>query len=142
DESEEAAFVARGIRTLHDEGVDYRDIAVFYRTNAQSRVLEDALRRASIPYVIVGGVRFYERRGIKDGVAYPRLLVNRRDDIAFRRAIAAPARGVGKTSLEHLDAVARRRGGGLLEACADIPAEVGSKPRRALEEVARLVTPL
>jgi DNA helicase-2/ATP-dependent DNA helicase PcrA len=139
DESEEAAFVARGIRTLHDEGVDYRDIAVFYRTNAQSRVLEDALRRASIPYVIVGGVRFYERREIKDVVAYLRLLVNRRDDIAFRRAIAAPARGVGKTSLEHLDAVARRRGVGLLDACAEVPAEIGAKPRRALEDLARLI---
>src|SRR4029453_5339306 len=96
DESEEAAFVARGIRTLHDEGVDYRDIAVFYRTNAQSRVLEGALRRASIPYVIVGGVRFYERREIKDVVAYLRLLVNRRDDVAFRRAVAAPSRGIGR----------------------------------------------
>jgi DNA helicase II / ATP-dependent DNA helicase PcrA len=142
DENEEAAFVARAIRGLRDEGTDYRDVALFYRTNAQSRVLEDALRRASIPYLIVGGVRFYERREVKDVVAYLRLLVNRRDDVAFRRAIAAPARGVGKTTLEHLDAVARRRGGGLLEACADIPAEIGSKPRRALEELTRLVARL
>jgi DNA helicase-2/ATP-dependent DNA helicase PcrA len=139
DESEEAAFVARGIRTLHDAGMDYRDVAVFYRTNAQSRVLEDALRRASIPYLIVGGVRFYERREIKDALAYLRLLVNRRDDVAFRRAVAAPARGVGKTSLEHLDTVARRRGVGLLEACADLPPEIGTKPRRALEDLARLI---
>ncbi|HSE05854.1 MAG TPA: UvrD-helicase domain-containing protein, partial [Methylomirabilota bacterium] len=76
DENEEAAFVAQKIRGLHAEGRDYRGIAVFYRTNAQSRVLEDALRRASIPYLIVGGVRFYERREIKDVVAYLRLVSN------------------------------------------------------------------
>src|SRR5262249_717860 len=70
DENEEAAFVAQSVRALRREGADYRDVAVFYRTNAQSRVLEDALRRASVPYVIVGGVRFYERREIKDIVAY------------------------------------------------------------------------
>src|SRR5262245_9394865 len=70
DEHEEAAFVAQAIRGLHAQGVDYRDTAVFYRTNAQSRVLEDALRRASIPYLIVGGVRFFERREVKDVVAY------------------------------------------------------------------------
>jgi ATP-dependent DNA helicase UvrD/PcrA len=142
DENEEAAFVARAIRGLRDEGGDYRDVAVFYRTNAQSRVLEDALRRASIPYLIVGGVRFYERREVKDVVGYLRLLVNPRDDIAFRRAAAAPARGIGKTTLEHLDAAARGRGGGLLEACADIPAEIGAKARRALEELARLIARL
>ncbi|HTK88949.1 MAG TPA: UvrD-helicase domain-containing protein [Verrucomicrobiae bacterium] len=142
DENEEAAFVARAIRTLRDQGVDYRDTAIFYRTNAQSRVLEDALRRASIPYLIVGGVRFYERREVKDAVAYLRLLVNPRDDVAFRRAVAAPARGIGKTSLDHLDAEARRRGTGLLEACAEIPPAIGAKPRRALEEMARLIARL
>ncbi len=142
DENEEAAFVARAIRGLRDEGADYREVAVFYRTNAQSRVLEDALRRASIPYLIVGGVRFYERREVKDVVAYLRLLVNPRDDVAFRRAVAAPARGIGKTSLEHLEAAARRQGGGLLAACADIPAEIGAKPRRALEEMTALVARL
>jgi len=142
DENEEAAFVARAIRGLHDEGGDYRDVAVFYRTNAQSRVLEDALRRASIPYLIVGGVRFYERREVKDVVAYLRLVVNPRDDVAFRRAVAAPSRGIGRSTLEHLDGAARRRGAGLLEACAEIPVEVGGKARRALEEFARLIVRL
>ena len=99
DESEEAGWVAQTVRSLHGQGLDYRDAAVFYRTNAQSRVIEDALRRASIPYVIVGGVRFYERREIKDVVAYLRLAVNPADDVAFRRAIAAPSRGVGKVTL-------------------------------------------
>ncbi len=142
DENEEAAFVARTIRGLHDVGGDYRDVAIFYRTNAQSRVLEDALRRASIPYLIVGGVRFYERREVKDVVAYLRLVVNPLDDVAFRRAVAAPSRGIGRTSLEHLDGVARRRGGGLLEACAEIPPEVGGKARRALDEFAPLIVRL
>src|SRR4030095_16377403 len=142
DENEEAAFVARAIRTLRDQGVDYRDTAIFYSTNAQSRVLEHALRRASIPYLIVVGWRFYERREVKDVVAYLRLLVNGRDDVAFRRAVAAPARGIGKTSLDHLDAMARRRGAGLLEACAEIPSEIGAKPRRALEGLARLIARL
>jgi len=139
DESEEAGFVAQSARVLHRDGVDYRDVAVFYRTNAQSRVLEDALRRASIPYLIVGGVRFYERREIKDVVAYLRLVVNPLDDVAFRRAVGAPARGVGRATLDRLAEVARGAGGGLLAACAALPADIGSKPRRALEEFARLI---
>jgi DNA helicase-2/ATP-dependent DNA helicase PcrA len=142
DEHEEASFVARGIREAHARGRDYRDTAVFYRTNAQSRVLEDALRRASIPYVIVGGVRFYERREIKDVIAYLRLVVNPLDDLAFRRAVAAPARGVGKTTLDHLAEAARRDQRSLLQACVALPADVGGKPRRALEEFGRLITRL
>jgi DNA helicase II / ATP-dependent DNA helicase PcrA len=142
DENEEAAFVAQSVRALHREGVDYRDVAVFYRTNAQSRVLEDALRRASIPYVIVGGVRFYERREIKDIVAYLRLVVNPFDDAAFRRAVGAPVRGVGKATLDRLAEVARGSGGALLATCATPPADLGSKPRRALDAFARLIARL
>jgi ATP-dependent DNA helicase UvrD/PcrA len=142
DESEEAGFVAQSARALHRDGVEYRDVAVFYRTNAQSRVLEDALRRASIPYLIVGGVRFYERREVKDVVAYLRLVVNPLDDVAFRRAVGAPARGVGRATLDRLAEVARGAGGGLLAACALLPADIGSKPRRALEEFARLIARL
>src|SRR5712691_10260354 len=107
DENEESAFVAQKIRALRGEGRDYRDVAVFYRTNAQSRVLEDALRRAGIPYLIVGGVRFYERREIRDLVAYLRLISNPLDDVAFRRAVAAPARGIGKATLDRLADAAR-----------------------------------
>ena len=92
---------------LRGEGVPWDDVAVFYRTNAQSRVLEDALRRGRIPYVIVGGVRFYERREIKDALAYLRLTINPADDVAFRRAIGAPARGIGATTLARLDEEAR-----------------------------------
>jgi len=92
DETEEAAFVAEMMSRLRRErGLDYGEVAVFYRINAQSRVLEDQFRRRGIPYVIVGGVRFYERKEIKDALAYLRLLVNPADDVAFRRAIAAPS---------------------------------------------------
>ncbi len=142
DETEEAAFVARTIRDLRDRGAACADVAVFYRTNAQSRVLEDALRRASLPYIVVGGVRFYERREIRDVVAYLRLAVNPRDDVAFRRAAAAPARGIGRTTLDHLEARARRDGGGLLAARADPPREITSKPRVALQDFARLMARL
>jgi len=142
DENEEAAFVAQSVRALHRDGADYRDVAVFYRTNAQSRVLEDALRRASVPYVIVGGVRFYERREIKDVVAYLRLATNPLDDIAFRRAVAAPARGVGRATLDRLAEIARAGRASLLAACRGLPPDFGSKPRRILEEFARLIAAL
>ncbi|HEX7787758.1 MAG TPA: UvrD-helicase domain-containing protein [Methylomirabilota bacterium] len=142
DENEESAFVAQKVRALHREGRDYRDVAVFYRTNAQSRVLEDALRRAGIPYLIVGGVRFYERREIKDVMAYLRLISNPFDDVAFRRAVAAPARGIGKATLDRLADAARATGGSLLARCAMIPPDIGGKPRRALEDFARLIARL
>jgi DNA helicase II / ATP-dependent DNA helicase PcrA len=139
DEHEEAGFVAQAIRGLRGTGMEYRDAAVFYRTNAQSRVLEDALRRAAIPYAIVGGVRFYERREVKDTVAWLRLIVNPQDDVAFRRAVGAPARGVGRTTLDALAAAARKGGTSLLLACAALPPEIGGKPRRALEDFRALV---
>ena len=142
DENEESAFVAQTVRGLRREGRDYRDIAVFYRTNAQSRVLEDALRRAGIPYLIVGGVRFYERREIRDVVAYLRLITNPFDDVAFRRAVGAPARGIGKATLDRLADAARAVGGSLLALCAMIPTDITGKPRRALEEFARLIARL
>jgi DNA helicase-2/ATP-dependent DNA helicase PcrA len=142
DETEEAGWVAQTVRSLRGQGLDYRDVAVFYRTNAQSRVLEDALRRASIPYLIVGGVRFYERREIKDLVAYLRLAVNPADDVAFRRAIAAPSRGVGKASLDRLAEIARARGLSLLQAAAAPAADLNAKARRALDDFARLVAGL
>jgi ATP-dependent DNA helicase UvrD/PcrA len=139
DEHEEAGFVAQAIRALRGQGTEYRQVAVFYRTNAQSRVLEDALRRAGIPYTIVGGVRFYDRREIKDTVAWLRLVVNPLDDVAFRRAVVAPARGVGRTTLDALGAAARKRGTSLLAACGALPPEIGGKPRRGLEEFRQLV---
>jgi DNA helicase-2/ATP-dependent DNA helicase PcrA len=142
DEHEEANFVAQTILGQRGEGVPWEDIAVFYRTNAQSRVLEDALRRARIPYVIVGGVRFYERKEIKDVLAHLRLAVNPRDDVAFRRAVQALPRGVGKTTLDRLDEVAARERRPLLALAAEPPVDVRGPARRGLEELARLVARL
>ena len=142
DEHEEANFVAQTILAARGAGAAWDDVAVFYRTNAQSRVLEDALRRGGIPYVIVGAVRFYERKEIKDALAYLRLVVNPTDDVAFRRAIQAPGRGVGRASLVHLEELAAREGRSLLTLAAAPPVDVTGKPRRALKEFAALVTRL
>jgi DNA helicase-2/ATP-dependent DNA helicase PcrA len=139
DEHEEANFVAQGILSARSAGTAWDDVAVFYRTNAQSRVLEDALRRGGIPYVIVGSVRFYERKEIKDALAYLRLVVNPADDVAFRRAVQAPGRGIGRATLLRLDELAAREGRPLLAVAAAPPADVAAKPRRALEEFAALV---
>ena len=142
DEHEEANHVAQTILGVRADGVPWDGVAVFYRTNAQSRVLEDALRRARIPYVIVGGVRFYERREIKDALAYLRLVLNPGDDVAFRRAIGAPARGIGQATLSRLDEQAAREGRPLLAVAAQPPADVRGKARRALEDFAALLASL
>jgi len=142
DEHEEANFVAQGIRAARSAGTPWDDVAVFYRTNAQSRVLEDALRRGGIPYVIIGSVRFYERKEIKDALAYLRLVVNPADDVAFRRAVQAPGRGIGRATLGRLDDVAAREGRPLSAVAAAPPADVTGKPRRALEDFAALVASL
>jgi DNA helicase-2/ATP-dependent DNA helicase PcrA len=100
DERDEAEWVARELATRRDSGEwTHSQMAVLYRTNSQSRAMEEAFRRAGIPYRVVGSVSFYERREVKDLLAYLRLLVNPADDEAFLRAIAVPKRGVGETSL-------------------------------------------
>jgi DNA helicase-2/ATP-dependent DNA helicase PcrA len=102
DERDEAGFVGTKIEDWHAEGVDYKDFAIFYRTNAQSRIFEEALRAANIPYQIVGGLGFYDRMEIKDLMAYLRVMCNPRDSISLRRIINVPNRGIGATSLERL----------------------------------------
>jgi len=139
DEHEEANFVAQTILKTRADGVGWDGIAVFYRTNAQSRVLEDALRRARIPYVIVGGVRFYERKEIKDTLAWLRLAINPADDIAFRRAVQAPPRGVGATTLARLDELALDHNLPLLTLAATPPPDVRGKARTGLEDFATTV---
>jgi DNA helicase-2/ATP-dependent DNA helicase PcrA len=108
DEQDEAQFVARSIREIADsspangnEGIRLSDIAILYRTNAQSRVLEEALLRAGIPYRLVGGIRFYDRKEIKDVLAYLRLCVNPTDSVAFARVANVPARGIGPATLRN-----------------------------------------
>jgi DNA helicase-2/ATP-dependent DNA helicase PcrA len=110
DHRVEADFVARQIQDLMAEkGLSPNAFAILYRTNAQSRVLEEALRRLSIPAKIVGGVGFYERREVKDILSYARAALNPDDDVAYRRILNRPRRGIGKTSEEKLVAWANRR---------------------------------
>ena len=104
DDIDEAEFIARTSRTALHEDPDL-SVAVLYRTNAQSRTLEDALRRGGVAYKIIGGVRFYERKEIKDALAYLRLVLNPHDDVSLRRVINVPARGIGKGVMDALDAV-------------------------------------
>ncbi|MFL5321645.1 MAG: ATP-dependent helicase [Myxococcaceae bacterium] len=111
DERGEADEVVRGIRRLANEGlIGYQSMAVFYRTNAQSRVLEEALRLSRIPYTLVNGRSFYERAEIKDAAAYLRLMVNPKSDADLLRVINTPARGIGDTTVERLTAHAGHRG--------------------------------
>ena len=102
DENDEASYVGTQIEDWHAEGVDYKDFAVFYRTNAQSRIFEEAFRAANIPYQIVGGVGFYDRMEIKDLLAYLRVMCNPNDSMSVRRIINVPSRGIGATTLERL----------------------------------------
>src|SRR5205814_4182837 len=139
DEHEEGNFVAQTILKTRADGVGWDGLAVFYRTNAQSRVLEDALRRARVPYVIVGGVRFYERKEIRDTLAWLRLTINPADDVAFRRAVQAQPRGVGATSLARLDELALDHNLPLLTLAATPPPDVRGKARTGLEDFATTI---
>lgn len=103
DDKAEAEFVANQIKTLSEEGVSLKDIAVFYRNNAHSRTIEDALRKEKFPYRVVAGIKFYDRKEIKDMISYMRVVVNKKDSLALTRIINTPARGVGATSLRKLE---------------------------------------
>jgi len=117
DDRGEAAWIAGRIRELSAE-VSYEGIAILYRTNAQSRQLEERLRAETIPYRVVGSVQFYERREIKDLLAYLKLGANPADEVAFRRVVNVPARGIGDSTLATIDALARERGVTLFAAAA------------------------
>lgn len=106
-ENNEARGLVDKMRSLRDQGHGYSTMAVLYRTNAQSRVLEEELINGGIPYRVIGGLKFYDRKEIKDIMAYLRLIVNPRDDIAFRRIINEPKRGIGSVSLEKFERAAR-----------------------------------
>ncbi|MCO4753214.1 MAG: UvrD-helicase domain-containing protein [Bacteriovoracaceae bacterium] len=103
DDKAEANFVAKEVKELVVSGVDPTDIAIFYRTNAQSRVVEDALRSSKIPYRVVAGIKFYERKEIKDMLGYLRLVVNEKDSLALSRVINTPARGIGVRTLRKIE---------------------------------------
>ncbi len=119
DEHAEARFVTGEIQRIVDEGVSRSEIAVFYRTNAQSRVLEDTLVRSEIAYQVIGGTKFYDRAEIKDAIAYLTVLVNPQDVGAFTRIVNSPRRGIGSTSLSRVLAFANTMGMSIWEAAAE-----------------------
>ena len=105
-ESEESKFVVDEIKMLINEGYSYSDIAILYRTNAQSRPFEEALMKSLIDYKVVGGLKFYDRKEIKDLVSYLKVIVNPKDDVALKRVINEPKRGIGNKSVEQLSKIA------------------------------------
>src|ERR1700752_309510 len=125
DEHAEARYVTGEIQRLVDEGTSRAEVAVFYRTNAQSRVLEDTLVRADISYQVIGGTKFYDRAEIKDAIAYLTILVNRQDAGAFSRIVNPPRRGIGATSISRVLSHANTMGISVWEAAADA-ANIGS----------------
>ena len=144
DEYDEAAWVAHEATRLHrEEGLHWGDVAVFYRTNAQSRALEEAMVRAEVPYKVVGGTKFYDRKEIKDVLAYLRVLVNPDDEISWRRIVNVPKRGVGETSVAKLSGWSGREGISFGEAVARADeAGMTGKAVGALADLARLLDDL
>ncbi|MGO8869996.1 MAG: UvrD-helicase domain-containing protein [Acidimicrobiales bacterium] len=141
DEYDEAAWVAHEVGRLHGEqGLRWGDVAVFYRTNAQSRALEEAMVRAEVPYKVVGGTKFYDRREVKDVMAYLRVLVNPDDEVSWRRIVNVPKRGVGETSVARLAGWAGRNGSSFGEAVAHAgDGGVSGKAGVALVDLAALL---
>ena len=145
DETDEARWVVEEARARYQDGPalhSYRDFAILYRTNAQARALEDGFRRANIPYQVVGGVRFYERREIQDVMAYLRLISNPKDAGAFDRVVNYPRRGIGDTTLERLAGFASAQGISLLEAAqrSDQAGDIPAGGARGLQAFAELIT--
>ena len=141
DAESEAAWIARTIQSLQREGRSASDVAVLYRTNSQSRALEEGMRRRGLPYVIVGGTRFYERQEVKDAIAYLRILANPADDWSMNRVLGVPKRGIGAVTIKALEEVAHQRGTGLAGALVD-PALlllVNAPTEAGLRELARLL---
>jgi DNA helicase-2/ATP-dependent DNA helicase PcrA len=143
DEHAEARFVAAGIAGLVEEGVNGDEVSVFYRTNAQSRVLEDVLVRQGIAYQVIGGPRFYERAEVKDVVAYLQVLDNPADVVSLRRIANRPRRGIGDASLTRLQEYADAQGISLWDALGRAEeAGVGGAPLRAIRSLRTLLESL
>jgi DNA helicase-2/ATP-dependent DNA helicase PcrA len=141
DERDEAAFVAGEIQRAQAAGTDLREIAVFYRIHAQSRVLEEALRATNIPYQIVGGTKFYDRAEIKDALAYMRLVANPESDVDLLRVVNVPPRGIGQTTVDRLTAWSTIAGVPIYEALARLDAigDLGAPARRKLAAFRELI---
>ena len=143
DGTQEADWIAREIRRqVADEGRRWSDFAIFYRVNALSRELESALGRQRVNYQVAGGVGFYERAEVRDVLAYLRLVANPQDDVAFRRVVNVPVRGIGKSSLSKLGGWAAREGVALLDAAAKARTIAGlpKKASVSLEYFARMIS--
>lgn len=145
DERDEAEWLLEEIATRRSRtGESLRDFVVLYRTNAQSRALEDALRREAVPYRLVGAVRFYDRREIRDLMAYLKVIANPSDEEAFRRAIAVPRRGIGEASVDVVARIARRENLPIHEVAAreNLLSELRPATRKSLVDFASLVSSL
>ncbi len=138
DERAEARFVVSEIERMVDEGASRQEIAVFYRTNAQSRVLEDELRRRDVAYQVIGGPKFYDRAEVKDALAYLAWLANPQDVVAFTRIANTPRRGIGQTSLARVTDYAATTGTSVWDAAAD-PASVPSLGAAAVKAFTRFM---
>jgi len=143
NEQDEARFIVDHVQRWIADGHRRADAAILYRSNAQSRVLEEALLRAGIPYRVYGGQRFYERLEIKNALAYLRLLVNRDDDAAFERVVNTPPRGIGSATIDAIRARARVEGGlSLWRAAAEVSGQLTVRARNALHGFVDLVNQL
>ena len=140
DEHDEAEFIKSEIRKLQDEGVSQPgSTAVFYRTNAQSRVFEEVFMRAALPYKVVGGLRFYERKEVKDLLAYLRVLANPHDEVSIRRIINVPKRGIGDRALEYVDSYSGTRHISFWQGLHRSP-EIEELPARAASSIQQFVS--
>jgi DNA helicase-2/ATP-dependent DNA helicase PcrA len=141
DEHAEARYVAAEIERLADEGTSRGEVAVFYRTNAQSRVLEDTLVRANVAYQVIGGTKFYERAEIKDALAYLTLLTNPADSVSFGRVVNSPRRGIGQTTVSRVLAHANTMGEPVMEIAAvpELVPGLGPAAVKALDRFASIV---
>jgi DNA helicase-2/ATP-dependent DNA helicase PcrA len=141
DEHAEARYVASEIERLADEGTSRGEIAVFYRTNAQSRVLEDTLVRANVAYQVIGGTKFYERAEVKDALAYLTLLTNPADSVSFGRVVNTPRRGIGQTTVNRVLAHANTMGEPVMEIAAvpELVPGLGPAAVKALDRFASII---
>ena len=144
DEQDEAVFVAKTIEELSRKaGYKHRDFAVLYRTNAQSRTIEEALLKSNIPYTMVGGTKFYSRKEIRDVIAYLNLIANLSDNISFERIINEPKRGIGPGTVEKIRDFAQMQGSSLLDASANIMLSgIKGKAAQAIWDFANLILDL
>ena len=138
DEHEEAAYIAEEIARLRDTGIDLNEVAVFYRTNAQSRVIEELFVRFGVTYQVVGGLKYYDRKEVKDALAYLRAIVNPDDQVAIKRIINTPKRAIGDTSVAHVDRFAESSGVTFMEALRRVD-EITALTARAQNAISEFV---